>query len=127
MGPFSPEQVLGLLADGEIPDNLHVYPDPKLGAFPEFSGSMTAASLREAYFHDHRIPPAPDMAGSDSIPDAPEPTPDHLTSGDGGQDLKPPEGFLISFNPQKRNAQRALLRVLSLKRLPRRMEPLRAV
>jgi len=87
MGPFSPEQVLGLLADGEIPDNLHVYPDPKLGAFPEFSGSMTAASLREAYFHDHRIPPAPDMAGSDSIPDAPEPTPDHLTSGDGGQDL----------------------------------------
>jgi len=57
MGPFSPEQVLGLLADGEIPEGLYVT--------PEFEGStstgpmrMTAAAMRDTYFSDDRIPTA---------------------------------------------------------------------
>jgi len=57
MGPFSPEQVLGLLADGEIPEGLTVYPVDDSGR--EDSGaSMTAAAMREAYFQDDRIPAA---------------------------------------------------------------------
>ncbi len=58
MGPFSPEQILGLLADGEIPENLHVSPDPTLAERYGFSGSMTASAMREVYFSDSRIPTA---------------------------------------------------------------------
>jgi hypothetical protein len=76
MGPFAPEQVLGLLADGEIPENLKVYPDPKLGTLPGFEGSMTASALREAYYHDDRIPSAPVLEtqpAAAEIPYAPDP------------------------------------------------------
>jgi hypothetical protein len=57
MGPFSPEQVLGLLADGEIPEGLTVHPVDASGR-EDPSGSMTAAAMREAYFQDDRIPTA---------------------------------------------------------------------
>ncbi len=57
MGPFSPEQVLGLLADGEIPEGLIVYPIDDSGR-EDSNASMTAAAMREAYFQDDRIPAA---------------------------------------------------------------------
>ncbi|NDD91646.1 DUF4339 domain-containing protein, partial [bacterium] len=52
-GPFSPEQLLGLLADGEIPEDVTVHP----GADSEAPG-LTVAEMRDAYFHDDRIPDA---------------------------------------------------------------------
>jgi len=57
MGPFSPEQILGLLADGEIPEGLTVYPVDGAGQ-EDRDGGMTAAAMREAYFQDDRIPAA---------------------------------------------------------------------
>ena len=64
MGPFAPEQILGLLADGEIPEDLKVSPDPALAEKSGFSGapagsgvgSMTASALREVYFMESGSP-----------------------------------------------------------------------
>jgi hypothetical protein len=64
MGPFSPEQILGLLADGEIPEGLLVFPVNEAGQ-EDRSGGMTAAAMREAYFRDDRIPAA-DPSWADS-------------------------------------------------------------
>jgi len=54
MGPFAPEQILGLLAEGEIPEGLLVSP-----AVPGLTTQMTAAELRDAYHNENRIPTAP--------------------------------------------------------------------
>lgn len=74
MGPFSPEQILGLLAEGEIPAGLVVSP---AGAGSNPDAKMTAAELRQAYFRENRIPTAPHPAEeptaslADTLPDAP--------------------------------------------------------
>ncbi|MFN7685607.1 MAG: hypothetical protein ACK5QT_09370 [Oligoflexia bacterium] len=66
MGPFSSEQILGLLSEGEIPENLIVIP-----AKSGIQLSMTAAELRHAYYQESRIPTATLNPAPQDPPDAP--------------------------------------------------------
>lgn len=74
VGPFAPEQILGLLADGEIPESVRVSVDA--GAEPLAAGvhpEMTASELREIYFREDRIPTAlPVIQAMPDIPFAPD-------------------------------------------------------
>ncbi len=79
-GPFSPEQILGLLADGEIPEGLTVIPAAAEGdsVASGLGTAMSAAAMRDAYFQDDRLPSAmepskeKDWESSPSIPMARE-------------------------------------------------------
>lgn len=65
VGPFAPEQILGLLADGEIPESVRVS--------EEAGTEMSASDLRELYFREDRIPTAlPVIQATPDIPFAPD-------------------------------------------------------
>lgn len=74
VGPFSPEQVLGLLADGEIPEGLTLFAAGPDGRIDPSSG-ITASAMRDAYFTDDRIPSA-EPADAMGVPQATEQDPD---------------------------------------------------
>lgn len=65
VGPFAPEQILGLLADGEIPESVRVSEEAGM--------EMSASELREIYFREDRIPTAlPVIQATPDIPFAPD-------------------------------------------------------
>ncbi|MEN9722857.1 MAG: hypothetical protein RJB38_843 [Pseudomonadota bacterium] len=69
MGPFPPEQVLGLLADGEIPGNMEVFAVHADGHRDERFPQMTVLELKEHYFRDDRIPHASTLLhGDEALP-----------------------------------------------------------